>query len=175
MRNLLLICLIAVVTSYSFVPKSSRALFLRDSLAIVGSITLATTSPPPSFAAESITHPSGVHINIISSGSGPKPEVGELAAIRFKATHSNGIVLDDILDTPEPFYTRVGSGSLIKGVEKVLPDMRVGDHWILLVPGELAFGKKGRSSSAGKPRVPPDAVSSEASGKLGERRAAPTY
>jgi len=94
---------------------------------------------------------------VVKSGSGPSPDVGELAAIRFKATHSGGVVLDDIFDTPEPFYTRVGSGSLLRGVETVLPKMRVGDRWILSVPGELAFGKKGRPSSAGKPRVPPDA------------------
>lgn len=35
--------------------------------------------------------------------------------------------------------------------------MRVGDRWDLTVPGNLAFGSKGRPASAGKPRIPPDA------------------
>jgi len=36
--------------------------------------------------------------------------------------------------------------------------MRVGDRWTLTVPGNLAFGPKGRPSSAGKPRVPSNAT-----------------
>jgi len=35
--------------------------------------------------------------------------------------------------------------------------MRVGDRWSLTVPGNLAFGPKGRPASAGKPRIPADA------------------
>ena len=47
---------------------------------------------------------------------------------------------------------------MIKGVEQALPEMKLGDRWVLTIPGELAFGKKGRPPSAGKPRVPPDAT-----------------
>lgn len=43
-------------------------------------------------------------------------------------------------------------------MEQVLPDMRVGDRWVLTIPGNLAFGSKGRPASAGKPRIPADAV-----------------
>lgn len=85
--------------------------------------------------------------------------MGELAGIRFKAVvKENGNKIDDIFETPEPYYTRVGSGGLIKGVEEVLPMMRVGDRWIITVPGKLAFGSKGRPASAGKPRIPSDAT-----------------
>jgi len=35
--------------------------------------------------------------------------------------------------------------------------MRTGDVWELSIPGKLAFGEKGRSSSPGKPRIPPNA------------------
>jgi FKBP-type peptidyl-prolyl cis-trans isomerase len=38
----------------------------------------------------------------------------------------------------------------------VLPLMRVGDRWTLTIPSQLAFGPKGRPSSAGKPRIPAD-------------------
>ena len=98
----------------------------------------------------------GVSISKTKTGSGPQPGVGELAAIRFKAL-CGPTTIDDIYATPEPFYTRVGSGGLIKGVEMVLPSMRVGDRWVLTIPGDLAFGKKGRPASAGKPRIPADA------------------
>lgn len=67
-------------------------------------------------------------------------------------------VVDDIFDSPEPYYTRIGTGGLIKGVEEVLPKMRVGDRYFITVPGSMAFGPKGRPSSAGKPRIPKDAT-----------------
>jgi FKBP-type peptidyl-prolyl cis-trans isomerase len=47
---------------------------------------------------------------------------------------------------------------LYKGVEEVLPLMRLGDRWKLTIPGNMAFGSKGRPSSAGKPRIQPDAT-----------------
>uniref|UniRef100_A0A7S4I2W1 peptidylprolyl isomerase n=1 Tax=Odontella aurita TaxID=265563 RepID=A0A7S4I2W1_9STRA len=112
------------------------------------------SSALPAFAE---TTPSGVVIDVVKSGDGPSPSVGEMAAIRFKAT-IGGNVIDDIFNTPEPYYTRVGSGGLIKGAEEVIPKMRVGDRWVLTVPGDLAFGKKGRPASAGKPRIPGDSV-----------------
>jgi len=120
----------------------------------------ALTLPSQALAAsvgDTVTLESGVTYNIIKSGDGPKPTTGELAAIRFKAFAGSNKI-DDIFDTPEPYYTRVGSGGMIKGVESTLPLMRVGDRWELTIPGSLAFGPKGRPSSAGKPRIPSDAT-----------------
>lgn len=100
--------------------------------------------------------PSGVSYEIVKGGNGVKPEVGELIAIRF-AAFVDGRKIDDIFDTPEPYYTRLGSGGLLKGVESTLPLMKLGDRWKLTIPGELAFGPKGRPASAGKPRIPGNA------------------
>lgn len=36
--------------------------------------------------------------------------------------------------------------------------MRVGDRFFITVPGNMAFGPKGRPSSAGKPRIPNNAT-----------------
>ena len=120
---------------------------------------IALSPATPAFAGEQVTLPSGVKYEVVKSGSGPQPDKGELAGIRFKANvEATGNVIDDIFETPEPYYTRVGSGGLLKGVEEVLPSMRVGDRWILTIPGNLAFGSKGRPASAGKPRIPSDAT-----------------
>ena len=88
----------------------------------------------PSFADETL--PNGVTYKVIKSGDGPKPEVGELVAIRFKA-FAGEQKIDDIFDTPEPYYTRLGSGGLIKGVEATLPLMKLGDRWELTIPVRL--------------------------------------
>lgn len=36
--------------------------------------------------------------------------------------------------------------------------MRVGDRYVITIPSDMAFGKKGRPASAGKPRIPGDAT-----------------
>eukprot|EP00526_Cylindrotheca_closterium_P024426 CAMPEP_0113603630 /NCGR_PEP_ID=MMETSP0017_2-20120614/1377_1 /TAXON_ID=2856 /ORGANISM="Cylindrotheca closterium" /LENGTH=147 /DNA_ID=CAMNT_0000512027 /DNA_START=204 /DNA_END=647 /DNA_ORIENTATION=+ /assembly_acc=CAM_ASM_000147 len=102
------------------------------------------------------TTPAGVPYEVIKKGDGPKPEVGELIAIRFAAFNGSNKI-DDIFETPEPYYTRLGSGGLLKGVETTLPLMVLGDRWKLTIPGELAFGQQGRKASAGKPRIQPNA------------------
>jgi len=108
----------------------------------------------PAWAGEKL--PSGVSYEVVNAGKGIKPEKGELIAIRFAAFVGDRKI-DDIFDTPEPYYTRVGSGGLLKGVESTLPLMVLGDRWRLTIPGELAFGPKGRPASAGKPRIPGNA------------------
>lgn len=120
----------------------------------------------PAFAADTATtaavgdvinRDSGVTYKIEKVGDGPVPDVGELAAVRFRA-FAGTMKIDDLFDSTEPYYTRVGSGGLIKGVEEVLPLMRVGDRWTITVPGKLAFGSKGRPASAGRPRIPSDST-----------------
>eukprot|EP00978_Attheya_sp_CCMP212_P016927 scaffold44731_cov48-Attheya_sp.AAC.4 len=129
----------------------SRTGFLKQ---MAGAAVAATLVGNP-FAALAETLPSGVDVKVIKKGDGPIPDIGELAAIRFKAFAGDNKI-DDIFDTPEPYYTRIGNGGLIKGVEDVLPTMRIGDRWELTIPGNLAFGPKGRPASAGKPRIPGD-------------------
>lgn len=138
----------------------SRSDFLKQAAsAAAAAVATSTTSfPTIAFADESVELKSGVKYVVTKQGDGPKPSVGELAGIRFKAVCvPTGNVIDDITNTPEPYYTRVGSGGLIKGVEEVIPLMRVGDRFFITVPGPLAFGPKGRPSSAGKPRIPSNA------------------
>ena len=79
------------------------------------------------------TLPNGVTYRNVKSGTGAKPTTGELAAIRF-AAYCNDFKIDDIFDMPEPYYTRIGSGGLIQGVEQTLPLMKTGDRWVLTVP-----------------------------------------
>lgn len=128
----------------------SRSKFVQGAISFGGILAFGGF---PAFAEETVTLPSGTSYTIAKSGTGPKPSIGELAAIRFKATVAqSGNVIDDIFNTAEPYYTRVGSGGLLKGVEEVLPNMRVGDRFQITIPNNMAFGPKGRPASAGKPR-----------------------
>jgi FKBP-type peptidyl-prolyl cis-trans isomerase len=85
----------------------------------------------PAWAGDKL--PSGVIYEVVKEGKGAKPELGELIAIRFAASIGDRKI-DDIFDTPEPYYTRLGSGGLLKGVESTLPLMKLGDRWKLTIP-----------------------------------------
>ena len=137
----------------------SRFDFLKQAAGLSIATAFTTSFSAPAFAEDVINLPSGVSYSVTKAGDGPKPTVGELAAVRFKAICvPTGNVIDDLFDNPEPYYTRVGSGGLIKGIEEVIPKMVVGDRYFVTIPGKLAFGQKGRPSSAGKPRIPADAT-----------------
>jgi len=158
----------------------SRDRFLKEVAGTAAAFTLASTSVLPAFAdeeevvlpsakeekvvlpsakEEKVVLPSGVSYVVTKAGTGPAPIIGQLAAIRFKATVvQSGIVLDDCFGTPEAYYTRVGAGGLIKGVEEVIPKMHQGDRFLITVPTKMAFGPKGRPASPGKPRIPGDAI-----------------
>lgn len=116
------------------VPLLSRADVLKQTM---GATTLAfgmlwTTT---STSARAETTADGITYQVIKTGDGPKPEIGELIAIRFAAyVAATGNKIDDIFDSPEPYYTRLGSGGLLKGVESTLPLMRLGDRWKLTIP-----------------------------------------
>eukprot|EP00956_Cyclotella_meneghiniana_P017944 scaffold29594_cov57-Cyclotella_meneghiniana.AAC.3 len=112
---------------------------------------VAVSSVLPLTANADEVTPSGISIKVIKSGNGPAPDIGELAAIRFASSYGD-MKIDNVFDTAEPYYTRIGSGGLIKGVEEVLPKMRLGDRW-----GNLAFGAKGKPASPGTPRIPANA------------------
>lgn len=120
----------------------------------------APPPPPPAPAAPAMTK-SGVGIKVLTKGTGGgKPVTGDLIAIRFKGSvTASGNVFDDIMESPEPYYFRVGSEKVLPGVEDAVKMMTTGDKWELAVPGKLGFGEKGRSASPGKPRIPSNAVS----------------
>merc|ERR1719478_1824595 len=97
-------------------------------------------------------------ITVKKTGSGGQPAVGDLCAIRFKGTVTKtGQVFDDIMESAEPYYFRIGSEKVLPGVEEAVKMMHTGDVWELAVPGKLGFGEKGRSASPGKPRIPSNA------------------
>ena len=94
----------------------SRVDFLKQVVGASAATAFSASFAPSAFAENEIVNlPSGVKYEIIKSGDGPVPIVGELAGIRFRA-NVEGVsnALDDCFGTSEPYYTRVGSGGLIK-------------------------------------------------------------
>ena len=62
----------------------------------------AYDAPPPATK-------SGVGIKVLKKGTGGTPTKGDLCAIRFKGSVTKtGAVFDDIMESVEPYYFRVG-------------------------------------------------------------------
>uniref|UniRef100_A0A7S3NPX8 peptidylprolyl isomerase n=1 Tax=Aureoumbra lagunensis TaxID=44058 RepID=A0A7S3NPX8_9STRA len=148
------LCLV-VTLCHGLAPNAHQTIGRRSATGLIAGTLL---SPPLiSRAAEYTTTSSGLQYKVLKSApDGAMPKTGDLIAIRFKGS-VDGRVFDDITETPEPLYYRIGDGSLIKGIDEALPMMRLGETWNLIIPGNLGFGPKGRSASAGKPRIPSNA------------------
>lgn len=134
-------------------PSASGAPALGRGAFLSGASAAALALARPALAVEKT--PSGMQYEVIKRNEkGIQAKVGDLIAVRFKGTLLDGKIFDDITETPEPLYYRVGGGNLIKGIDEAIQNMHYGETWKVLIPPELAFGEKGRSPSAGKPRIP---------------------
>jgi peptidylprolyl isomerase len=63
---------------------------------------------------------------------------------------TNGVKFDSSRDG-KPFSFKLGAGQVIKGWDEGLTKLRVGDHAILVIPSNLAYGSKGAGDV-----IPPD-------------------
>jgi peptidylprolyl isomerase len=64
---------------------------------------------------------------------------------------TNGVKFDSSRDG-KPLSFKLGVGQVIKGWDEGIAKLRVGDHAILVIPSNLAYGAKGAGDV-----IPPDA------------------
>jgi FKBP-type peptidyl-prolyl cis-trans isomerase len=68
---------------------------------------------------------------------------GDLVMVHYVAKLLNGKVFDQNHDDKHPFTFRVDRGIVIDGWDQILQLMRPGDKWTVIIPPELAYGRKG--------------------------------
>lgn len=97
----------------------------------------------------------GVNFTItdVREGEGAEARVGKVVRVHYTGRLLDGRVFDSSRDRSEPFQFVLGAGRVIAGWEKGLVGMKVGGKRTLLIPPEMAYGKRG----AGK-AVPPNAA-----------------
>lgn len=101
-----------VITSAALLsPEISRRQSLRVLLS--GIATLSIAPALITHAEDEVKTASGLTYTVVKKGDGPQPNVGDLIAIRFRGSY-NGVVFDDIFKTSEPYFYRLGSGSILK-------------------------------------------------------------
>ena len=97
--------------------------------------------------------PSGVLVKDLIIGMGPTVQLGRNVSILYEGAFPTGKVFDKNKNRNKPLTFRLGTGEVIRGLEKGLEGMKVGGEREITIPPELGYGKKGSSNV-----VPPNST-----------------
>ena len=95
------------------------------------------------------TRPSGLEYLILHNGFGMRPGAKDTVTVYYKGSLINGAVFNS---TEPGFPAQLKVNQVIPGWTEALENMRVGDHWQLVIPSNLAYGIRG----AGNGAIPPN-------------------
>ena len=134
-------------------------------LALVLAVSIpACSSEQGSEATEPFEHENGLIVEVLSPGSGPAIEAGQVAIMHYTGWldaggWEKGKKFDSSRDRGRPFPVQnVGAGRVIQGWNQgIAPKgdvagMRVGEERRLMIPTVLAYGSLGAG-----PSIPPNA------------------
>jgi FKBP-type peptidyl-prolyl cis-trans isomerase len=98
-----------------------------------------------------ITTKSGLKYVELKEGTGDEAKKGQTVEVHYTGWLKDGTKFDSSKDRNEPFEFDLGAGRVIKGWDEGVAGMKVGGTRKLIIPSELAYGKRGRG------KIPPDA------------------
>lgn len=86
----------------------------------------------------------GVLYEILETGNGASPTLGNIVSVFYKGMLTNGKVFDDNTTQGYPDAFRVND--LIDGWKIALTRMHVGDKWRIYIPSHLGYGAMATAS-----------------------------
>ena len=129
----------------------------------IGFVGVLSALAPPSLALSDISAfsdgPRGIKFLITKEGNGEKPLRAQQVYTRYSLwiegfPEDNGKPIDSNVGfLRRPFPVVVGVGSVIKGWDLTLLDMKQGESRRLIIPPEMGYGSRGAGG-----RIPPDAT-----------------
>lgn len=99
-----------------------------------------------------ITTKSGLKYIEQQEGTGAAAKAGDTVEVHYTGWLKDGTKFDSSRDRGKPFTFPLGAGRVIKGWDEGVAGMKVGGKRKLIIPPELAYGKKGAGNV-----IPPDA------------------
>jgi peptidylprolyl isomerase len=119
--------------------------------------TVKTPTSGPLSKEPKVTVPSGpapakLVTKEIIPGTGAEAKDGDSVTVNYVGVlYSNGKVFDASWKRNEPFSFTLGKGQVIPGWDQGVAGMKVGGRRELIIPAELAYGKRGSP-----PTIPPN-------------------
>lgn len=120
--------------------------------------TVKTPTSGPLSTAPKVTPPGGAAptklvVKDLIKGTGPEAKAGQSVTVNYVGLLFNGgKEFDASWKRSEPFTFTLGQGQVIPGWDKGVAGMKVGGRRELIIPTELAYGKRGSP-----PTIPPNA------------------
>jgi len=107
----------------------------------------------------------GLYYEVLTEGTGPKPEPGQMVLMNYSGWLPDGTLFDSSIESVakeggrfnpgrkyEPFAVAAGRNApVIQGWREALVRMKVGDKWKLVIPPNLGYGSRGAGNL-----IPPD-------------------
>eukprot|EP01111_Echinosteliopsis_oligospora_P001197 TRINITY_DN116_c0_g1_i2.p1 TRINITY_DN116_c0_g1~~TRINITY_DN116_c0_g1_i2.p1 ORF type:complete len:316 (-),score=124.52 TRINITY_DN116_c0_g1_i2:64-1011(-) len=101
--------------------------------------------------AKAVKLQGGLSYEILQNGSGATATRGKQVSVRYVGRLPSGKVFDS--STKKPFKFKLGASEVIRGWDLGVEGMAVGEKRKLIIPPELAYGKRGAP-----PDIPPNAT-----------------
>lgn len=97
-----------------------------------------------------VTTESGLQYKVLKSGEGKTPTAKSEVTVHYTGKFIDGTVFDSSVERGEP--ARFPVNGVIRGWTEALQLMKEGDKWELVIPSELAYGRRGQRS------IPPNSA-----------------
>src|SRR5262245_18499419 len=98
-----------------------------------------------------ITTPSGLQYEDQIAGTGAEAQTGNTVELHTTGSVQDAKEFDSSRDRDRPFSFKLGAGQVIKGWDERVAGMKVGGKRKLVIPSDLAYGKRGHPGA-----MPPD-------------------
>ncbi len=92
----------------------------------------------------------GVRYIDLVPGTGRRPDWGNTVRVHYHLWLTDGTLVDSSLENGgAPFEFEVGEGRVVAGWENVVRHLRVGGKYLIVIPPELGYGRRGSRTVPG--------------------------